>query len=409
MRSQGRCLTGFRLFIAVSLVLLRPFLFQLVIGLKILRNELVDFRFMSLLAEGAAQPLRKGFQCPGDRVGRRGQKPAQDQGHQLSLTGRQGIKIGSLEIIGDEVIESLFRRRRIEFLRDGDAIGIFDVFQDLTTQGSFADGLQTLFKIVEIIHVGQSCEPALEAFQISEGVIVDDADQTIKLQEGILQRRSRQEQLRRVGDGGFDGVGDLVGIFIDVPQSVRLVNDHEIPLNLPDIGVLGPGKLIGTQDDFFLHKRVQVALLDFLIERLRLQDEGGQKELVQQFLIPLLAEIGRQDDQDFSFSFRPFLGDDNARLDGLSQTYFIGENGAFGQGRAESKEGSLNLMRVEIDLGVGQGRGQFFKAVRGTALGQLEGEVFSVVGVYIHEFMKSFANYCSAEPRTPLPAASGPG
>ena len=111
-----------------------------------------------------------------------------------------------------------------------------------------------------------------------------------------------------MGDGGFDGVGDLVGIFIDVPQSVRLVNDHEIPVNLLDIGVLGPGKLIGTQDDFFLLKRVQVALLDFLIERLRLQDEGGQKELVQQFLIPLLAEIGRQDDQDFFFSFRPFLG-----------------------------------------------------------------------------------------------------
>ena len=62
--------------------------------------------------------------------------------------------------------------------------------------------------------------------------------------------------------------------------------------------------------------------------------------------MPLLTEVGRQDNQYLSFALRPFLRNNNACLDGLTQADFIGQDGAFGQGRTEGKKGSDRVFAV---------------------------------------------------------------
>ena len=65
--------------------------------------------------------------------------------------------------------------------------------------------------------------------------------------------------------------------------------------------------MIGADDDLILIERIEIALLYFQVERFCLQNKRGEKKLVEQFLIPLLAQAGRHDDEKFSFPFSPFL------------------------------------------------------------------------------------------------------
>jgi hypothetical protein len=43
----------------------------------------------------------------------------------------------------------------------------------------------------------------------------------------------------------------------------------------------------------------------------------------REFLVPLLAERRRKDQEDSPFAFRPSLSDDDASFDGLSEADFI--------------------------------------------------------------------------------------
>ena len=47
--------------------------------------------------------------------------------------------------------------------------------------------------------------------------------------------------------------------------------------------------------------------------------DGGEEELVGQLLAPLLAQVGRHDDQQAALSFGPVLGEQKPGLDGLAQ------------------------------------------------------------------------------------------
>jgi hypothetical protein len=84
-----------------------------------------------------------------------------------------------------------------------------------------------------------------------------------------------------------------------------LVNDHKVPINLPDVNVLRPSEIVGTNNDFRLVERVEVTALDLLIKSPCFEDLGRQKELVGQFLIPLLAQIGRNNNKEFALSLGP--------------------------------------------------------------------------------------------------------
>ena len=70
-------------------------------------------------------------------------------------------------------------------------------------------------------------------------------------------------------------------------------------------------------------ERAEVALLDGRVVGLRFQDAAGQEEFLGQLLMPLLAEVGRRDDQNAPLALRPFLREHQARLDGLAQADFV--------------------------------------------------------------------------------------
>ena len=64
--------------------------------------------------------------------------------------------------------------------------------------------------------------------------------------------------------------------------------------------------------------------------------------------MPLLAETGWNNDQNLAFALRPLLGKQNPCLNRLSETDFVGEDRAFGQWGAKSKQRSLDLMGVQV-------------------------------------------------------------
>jgi len=69
-------------------------------------------------------------------------------------------------------------------------------------------------------------------------------------------------------------------------------------------------------------------------------------------LTPLLAKVRWADDEQGTPSFRPILGEQYPRLDCLAESYFVGEDGPLGQGRPESEERGLNLVGIQIHLGI---------------------------------------------------------
>jgi hypothetical protein len=77
-------------------------------------------------------------------------------------------------------------------------------------------------------------------------------------------------------------------------------------------------------------ERVGGTVLDGLAVGLGFKQAGGDTELVRQFLMPLLAQVGRRDDQNAALALGPFLGDQQAGFDGFAETDFIGKDGALG-------------------------------------------------------------------------------
>lgn len=125
-----------------------------------------------------------------------------------------------------------------------------------------------------------------------------------------------------------------------------------------------------------------LALMTSLKVRASRMAEG--KKLVSQFLAPLLPQIGRHDHQDTAASFGPTLDDQEPRLDGLAQTHFVGQNRPPGEWITKRKQGCFDLVRVEIDLGVGENRRQPFDAVGCTTPRQFVGDVFRVIRRELH-------------------------
>ena len=71
-----------------------------------------------------------------------------------------------------------------------------------------------------------------------------------------------------------------------------------------DVAGLAPGKVVGTNDDFRRFKGPKPTMFDSFIIRLGFQEAAGQKELFVQLLVPLLAEVGRCDDENAPFTIQ---------------------------------------------------------------------------------------------------------
>lgn len=157
----------------------------------------------------------------------------------------------------------------------------------------------------------------------------------------------------------FERLGDHVAGLVDVAQTMRFIKDDQVPLNLFDVFGLGLGELVGADYRARGHQeRVLPLLLADGVVTLGFEDQPLQAELVLQFLMPLLAQVGRDDDENPAPSLRPALRDHQARLDGLAEADFVGKDDAPRKWVAAGEEGGIDLMRVEIDLRIDQRRCQ---------------------------------------------------
>ena len=104
-----------------------------------------------------------------------------------------------------------------------------------------------------------------------------------------------------------------------------------------------------------------------------------EQELVGQFLAPLLPQVGRNDDQDATLPLRPALGDQEPGLDGLSQAHLVGQDGTTGKRVPEGEQSRLDLMGIQVDLGIRENRRQLLDAVEAPPPRQFMGDVLGVV------------------------------
>lgn len=101
-----------------------------------------------------------------------------------------------------------------------------------------------------------------------------------------------------------------------------------------------------------------VPLLALLFVASSLQDQSLQIELVLQFLVPLLAQVGWRNDEDVTFALCPALGNNQARFNGLTQAHLIGQDDALRERAAKCEECCLNLMGIQVHPRIDQRGGQ---------------------------------------------------
>jgi hypothetical protein len=141
-----------------------------------------------------------------------------------------------------------------------------------------------------------------------------------------------------VADGVADAARDRAARLVDVAEAVGLVDDDEIPGDAGDLGGPCGGEMVRADDDPPLGlERVGPALAAETVVKGGLEDEGGEGELVLEFLLPLLAEGGREDQQDAAAALGPTLRDDDGGLDGFAEPDLVGEDDALREGERKAK------------------------------------------------------------------------
>jgi hypothetical protein len=131
---------------------------------------------------------------------------------------------------------------------------------------------------------------------LTQNIKLERPAETVKFEQRILQRCCRQQNFWRMADGILNRVRNPICRLVNISQTVRLIHDDQIPIHLFDINVLSAGEVIRADDNFVLDERIEISLLDDLLERAIFQYQRRQEKLIGKFLIPLLAERGRNDD-----------------------------------------------------------------------------------------------------------------
>ena len=115
-----------------------------------------------------------------------------------------------------------------------------------------------------------------------------------------------------------------------------------------------------------------------LPQRFRIENHRGQVEFFLELHSPLLADRCWTHHKDFALALSPVLTYDQPRFDGFAKPYFVGEYHALGERRAQCKECCLDLVRVEVDLGIEKRHRQAVKPF-GCMAGQIPGKVFGMI------------------------------
>lgn len=281
----------------------------------------------------------------------------------MPLSGRQGQNAGTAQVVGNQRGEFFFLGGRGEFLHDRAARGVGDVRLHLAAQGAFAQRQQTTAQVFQRAFFCFAAVLDAEAVEAAEDAVINDADEALEFEQAVLQRGGSEQDFRTdVSQRVLQGFGDDVAFFIDVAQAVRFVKYDKFPGDAFDIGRFGFGELVGTDDGALLVKRVFAGFAQggvvFLFE-----DDAIQAKFFLYFLMPLFTQVGGGDDEDFAPPLRAALCDDQPGFDGFAEADFIGKDDAAREGIAAGEMRGINLVRVEVYLGIDQGRGEGFDAM----------------------------------------------
>lgn len=132
-------------------------------------------------------------------------------------------------------------------------------------------------------------------------------------------------------------------------------------------------------------ERVRRALLDGLAVGLGLKKAGGNAEFVCQFLMPLLAQVGRGDDENPTLALCPALGDQQPGFNRFAQADFISKDGTLGQWIAGREQRRVYLVRIEINLSVQQCACHAIHRIGSGTAGELVREVSELVRTVGHQ------------------------
>src|SRR5262245_48049591 len=103
------------------------------------------------------------------------------------------------------------------------AVGVLDVCEHLLAERPLAGGRETCPQLVEIGPVRQSHEARLEALDVAESIVIDDADEAVKLEQRILKRRRGKQNLGERGNRLLDRERNLAGLLVDVSKTVGFI------------------------------------------------------------------------------------------------------------------------------------------------------------------------------------------
>src|SRR5690606_30088392 len=112
-------------------------------------------------------------------------------------------------------------------------------------------------------------------------------------------------------------LGNDVAGLVDVAQAMRFVENDQVPVNALEIVSLGLGELVGTDDRTGGEEEwiLSILLADRVVA-FGFENQSLQAELVLQLLVPLLAQVGRNDDENLAASLGPALRDDQPCFNG---------------------------------------------------------------------------------------------
>src|SRR5690606_36441955 len=106
----------------------------------------------------------------------------------------------------------------------------------------------------------------------------------------------------------LEGFGNDVAGLVDVAQAMRFVENDQVQVNALDIVSLGLGELVGTDDRTGGEEEwiLSILLADRVVA-FGFENQSLQAEFVLQLLVPLLALVGRNDDENLAASLGPTL------------------------------------------------------------------------------------------------------